>query len=358
MHRGERRNGVPGIALDGMTACCEPLPVLPFRTLLVVALFLALRPSPTVAETRTDSTVLALRQEARALAPHVRTPLARALLAATAALPPPPTRTVYFDSSRAACYTESEAQALSDSARSRLARRVLDGRYYYRGRYGSPLNYVRAIEVAGQAGLESLEGKRVLDFGYGRAGHLRLLASMGADVVGIDVDPILRALYAEPGDQGPVPGFKGRGGTLRLLDGSFPADSSIWAAVGGDYDLILSKNTLKGGHELSQRIRETGIVNLGVMDPVFVREIYARLKPGGWFLIYVLSSPQGNGGCPFPEPMLRAEGFEVLAYDADDSPGAHAMRRAQSHLWDPAAVDSGPTLIGTYTLARRPAHSR
>jgi len=50
----------------------------------------------------------------------------------------------------------------------------------------------------------SVDGKRILDFGYGTVGHLRLLASLGADMVGVEVDPLLRALYSAPGDQGAI----------------------------------------------------------------------------------------------------------------------------------------------------------
>src|SRR5207249_4308788 len=87
------------------------------------------------------------------------------------------------------------------------------------------------------------------DFGYGYLGHLRLLASLGFDAVGVEVDPMLDALYAEPGDQGSIPGFGGaRAGSLHVLHGRFPADAAVTRAVGSGYDVIVSKNVLKKGY--------------------------------------------------------------------------------------------------------------
>jgi len=128
--------------------------------------------------------------------------------------------------------------------------------------------------------------------------------------------------------------------------------------VGNGYDLVLSKNTLKGGHEPSQRVAQSRIVNLGVSDSLFVQEIYARLNPGGWFLMYTLSSPQGNGHCPFSETMLRATGFDVVAYDQDDSPPAMAMLNALRLERGEPPIDPSDAVTGTYTLLRKPSVSR
>ncbi len=328
------------------------------RVLTVPVILLTLIPPHVHAAAPADSIVRALRDQARALTPLARTPLARSFLAATSALPTPSEKTVFFDPTAGLFYREAEIRSLPDSIRVRLQSRTYDGQYYYQTRYGSPLNYTRAIELVAQAGLTGLKGKRVLDFGYGRIAHLRLLASLGADVVGIDVDPILRALYADPGDQGMVPGFGGPDGSLHLVHGSFPADAEICAAVGDGYDLVLSKNTLKGGHGPGERAAQRRIINLGVSDSVFAREIYARLNPGGWFLMYTLSGPRGNGGCPFSENMLRATGFDVVAYDRDDSPLALAMRNAVNPDRGKSSTTPSEVVTGTYTLARKPGGPR
>ena len=49
---------------------------------------------------------------------------------------------------------------------------------YYTTKYGSPLAYSRPIDLLGQAGLQDVSGRKILDFGYGTVGHLRLLAGM------------------------------------------------------------------------------------------------------------------------------------------------------------------------------------
>src|SRR5205823_1475983 len=119
-----------------------------------------------------------------------------------------------------------------------------DEEVYYNTKYGSPLSYSRPIDLLASRGVSFAPKTKLLDFGYGYVGHLRLLAGLGLDANGIDVDPMLRALYAEDGDQGVVDGK----GTVRLLDGEFPKDPRVVAAVGGGYDVILSKNVLKKGY--------------------------------------------------------------------------------------------------------------
>ena len=134
----------------------------------------------------------------------------------------------------------------------------VDETFYYTTKYGSPLAYSRPIDLLGQAGLEDVSGRKVLDFGYGTVGHLRLLAGLGADVTGVNVDPMLRALYCSPRRPGDHQEPRGRDGRLRLIDGRFPADATVKKAVGGDYDLILSKNTLKRGYVHPERPVEPG----------------------------------------------------------------------------------------------------
>src|SRR5262249_53062441 len=151
---------------------------------------------------------------------------------------------------------------------------------------------------------------RILDFGYGTIGHLRLLAGLGAEVTGVDVDPMLRALYSAPEDQGIVKSRRGREGRLRLIDGQFPADKTVKTLVGEGYDLIISKNTLKRGYVHPERpVDPRRLLGLGVADDTFVKALYDALKPGGRVMIYNICpapSPPGqpyknwaDGRCPF-----------------------------------------------------------
>ena len=147
----------------------------------------------------TSSTLRALREQAAALRPLFREKLVAEFLDAVPGLPTLGPRTVAFDSARTRYWSTAEQTALSEAERAPLLTRTLGESFYYNTRYGTPLAYSRALEVLSDAGLRSLKGLRIADFGYGTAGHLRLLAGLGAEVTGIEVDPLLRALYSEPG---------------------------------------------------------------------------------------------------------------------------------------------------------------
>jgi SAM-dependent methyltransferase len=326
-----------------------------FLFLLPVA---GLQPAGGAADT---TAVGRLRAEADSLRPLARSPLGRAFLAATAELPSVKPRAVWRDSSRTRAWSEAEARALPDSARARLVRRELDEAFYWNTRYGTPLAYLRAIEVLAEHGLADLRGRRIADFGCGTVGHLRLLASLGADATGIDVDPLLRALYAEPGDLGQV-----GEGRVRLVVGRWPGEPRMRDEVGERLDLFLSKNTLKRGYiHPAEPVDSRMLVQLGVEDSVFVSELFRVLRPGGRMLIYNLSPvpappgkpylPWADGRCPFPEALWRAAGFHVLAFDRDDSPAARAMGHALG--WDRGGspMDLERDLFATWSLFEKPA---
>ncbi len=293
-----------------------------------------------------SAAVSKLRADADALRPLVRSPLARGFLDATAHLTAKSPRTVWRDSSRTTWWSDREAHALPDSVRAQLVSRELDETFFWNTRYGSPLAYVRALEFASRFGLTSFEGKRVADFGCGMVGQLQLMASLGADAVGIDVDASLRALYSEPGDLGEM----GRG-RVRLAIGQWPAEPALVREVGEGIDLFLSKNTLKNGYlHPAEEVNPRMLVHLGVSDSAFVAQLARSVKRGGLVVIYNLSPapappgkpyiPWADGRCPFPREMWEAHGFDVLAFDEDDGPAARAVGRALG--WD--AGESGVKL--------------
>jgi hypothetical protein len=317
--------------------------------------------SPTRATGRDTTIVGELREESIALRPLTKSLAALAFLDSTRALPRPGYRTLYMDSSLAHLYSEPQARALGADAKAKLIPRTLDDKFYYNTRYGTPLAYARPLDLVGQQGVKSFAGWHIMDFGYGGIGHLRLLASLGANVVGIDVDPLLPVLYSMPGDQGAVPGH---GGKITLVDGHFPADTAVAAKVGGGYDLFLSKNTLKHGYIHPTRPAEKRqLVDLGVDDSTFVVAVRNILKPGGYAMIYNLSPalskdnqpyrPWTDGHDPFPRSLWENTGFEVIAYDQVDDDAARAMGKALK--WDEG--DSGMNLtsdlFGRYTLVRK-----
>jgi SAM-dependent methyltransferase len=322
--------------------------------------------APTAGAGAADTTALGrLRADARALRPQARSSLGRKFLDATAALAPARARAVWRDSSRTHAWSDREARALPDSVRARLVRREYDETFYWNTRYGSPLAYFRPLEILAAEGTTDVHARRVADFGCGMIGQLRLLALLGADATGIDVDPMLAALYAEPGDLGPVPGTRATRGRTDLVIGQWPGDSTTRGRVGGRYDLILSKNTLKNGYiHPEQPVDPRMMVHLGVSDGEFVAALYGALRPGGRVLIYNLCPapappgkpyiPWADGRCPFPDSSWRAAGFRALAFDRDDSEAARAMGHALG--WDRGEnpMDLTHDLFATWSLFEKP----
>jgi SAM-dependent methyltransferase len=313
-----------------------------------------------------ETPVLALRREAAALEPLVRSQLARDFLAATAGLSSIAPRKLYLDETRKIYQTEEAARSLSPQERQLLKTVPIDESYYYYTKYGSPLAYTRPLDLLGQAGLEDVSGRKILDFGYGTIGHLRLLAGLGADVTGVDVDPMLPALYGAPQDQGLIKSWRGREGRIRLINGRFPVDETIRKSVGASYDLIISKNTLKRGFVHPERpVDPRRLLNLGMEDAQVVREFYQALKPGGRLLIYNLCpapSPPGKpyknwaeGRSPFPKEVWETAGFRIIEFDRDDS---ETIRRFAHALgWDQgeSPIDLATDLFALYTLIEKPS---
>ena len=335
----------------------------------VLALLVAgvVTPAPVTADAAPDTSALGrLRADASALRPLIRSRLALDFLAATDSLPRVTPRVVWRDSARTRAWTDAEARALPDSTRARLVRREYDETFYWNTRYGSPLAYVRALEILAEHGLASVAGRRLADFGCGMVGQLRLLATLGVEAMGVDVDPLLRALYAEPGDLGPVRGAAGAAGRVGLAIGRWPGEEAMRKQVGENYDLFLSKNTLKNGYiHPAQPVDPRMTVQLGVSDSAFVAAVHRMLRPGGRVLIYNLCPapappgkpyiPWADGRCPFPESSWRAAGFRVVAFDRDDSPAARAMGRALG--WDrgESPMDLEHDLFATWSLFEKPA---
>ena len=135
---------------------------------------------------------------------------------------------MWVDGATRAAWSDAPVARLPPERRATLTRRELDAAFYWETNYGSPLSYVRAVDVLAAAGLAELSGKRVVDFGYGTVGQLRLMATLGADAIGVDVNPLLPALYSGPADQGPV----GRGHVTPSRGDGRPSAASAprWAA--------------------------------------------------------------------------------------------------------------------------------
>jgi SAM-dependent methyltransferase len=322
--------------------------------------------APPPAETAPDP-VQILNHEAAALSPLAASGLARAFLNGTAALPIPTARTLLRTKDRSACYTPEQAAALSQSVRSTLTEKTYPPSFYYTTGYGSPLVYARVLDLLAEHGVSSVAGKKLLDFGYGTIGHIRLLASLGCDAHGVDVEPVFQALYAQPQDQGEVPGINGaHPGRITLHGGRWPAERSIVRDVGNRYDIITSKNTLKRGYIHPARPADPRtLVHLGVDDGTFLRNVYDALNPGGVFLIYNLSPaqapsdkpyiPWADGQCPFPRELLERSGFQVIEFDHEDREPALDYWMALGFNQGKSREETAKDLFVWYTLCRKPA---
>jgi SAM-dependent methyltransferase len=302
-----------------------------------------------------------LPAEARQLQRLARTALGQAFLKAAASAPSYVARTVYRRGKAREWLDAAAFARLSAADRRAWTPMKIDEDTYQGLFYGSPMAYLLPLERLGEAGFGSLSGKRVADFGHGGIGQLRLFAELGAEAVGIDVDPLQPVLYSAPADQGP---FGKSGGSVKLVHGRFPADSKVVSAVGGGYDLFLSKNTLKRGYiHPAQKVDPRMLVNLGVDDAAYLKAVASVLKPGGWFVIYNLSPapnavgkpylPWSDGRCPFSAADLAAAGFEILVRDGVDDQAARALGAALG--WDkpPAKMKLADDLFALVTIARK-----
>jgi SAM-dependent methyltransferase len=323
----------------------------------IVLLLAAVAPSDSAAKPQQS----ALPAEARKLRPLAKSDLGRAFLQAAAAAPPYAPRTVYRRGKAREWLGAAAFARLPAADRAAWTPVTIDEDTYQGLFYGSPLAYLLPLERLGSAGFGGLRGKRVADFGHGGIGQLRLFAELGAQAVGIDVDPLQPVLYAAPADQGPV----GKaGGSVKLVHGRFPADPKVVKAVGGGYDLFLSKNTLKRGYiHPEKKVDPRLLVDLGADDPAFLKAVAAALKPGGWLVIYNLSPapnaagkpyrPWADGRCPFSARDLAAAGLETLVRDDVDDKAARALAAALG--WDkpPGNMKLADDLFALVTIARK-----
>jgi SAM-dependent methyltransferase len=314
---------------------------------------------PTVAPP--SPSIQRLLDDARSLSPLVRSRPGSQFLNATAELPAFIPRHGWRHERTRAYITTAGYDTVKPDERGLWRRADFDEDLYWNTRYGSPLVYARVIDIMAQHGLSDFAGSRVLDYGYGHIGHLRLMASLGAEVVGVDVDSLLPSLYSLPTDQGIIRGPRGRVGSIQLVNGRWPAQTARQVADG--FDWIISKNTLKRGYVKPDRAGVRAQVDLSVPEAEFLRQIHRALKPGGKFLIYNISPAQNppdkpylahaDGRPPFTRAALEAAGFQVLAYDVRDDDAARNFGRVLG--WDRLSppIDLERGLFAQYTLVSR-----
>jgi hypothetical protein len=310
------------------------------------------------------STIDQMKQEAKDMAPQAPASLAKSLLAGFGCLEPITPMVVHYNKETRAALSDAEASKMTEEQRKGFQKRDVDDQFYYFTRYGTPVAFVRPMEIIGESGVSSPYGLKLLDFGFGSIGQLRALALMGAHVTGVEVDPLLQLMYAkEPGKiKRCAAAGEGPDGSITLAYGQFPKDPAVVKQVGGGYDVFVSKNTLKRGYiHPEQEVDPRMLVHLDVSDEVFLKAVYDALKPKGLFLIYNLCpapakpgepyKPWADGRSPFDEATFRKVGFEVLAMDVDDTPAARKM--GETLGWgtkEQLATD----LFGVFTIVQKP----
>ena len=303
-----------------------------------------------------------LKQQAAALDPIVRSDLGRAFLVATSKLVEPSTRTVYRNREKGIAVTKRVYDAMGADEQAGLTPREYGSDFYYETGYGSPLVYVRLLELAAPHLARGARPK-VLDFGYGTIGQIQLLAHCGFDAHGVDVEPVFPALYSEPGDTGPM-----GGGAASVHCGQWPADEKVRSAIGGGFSLITSKNTLKNGYihpspPAGQTVDPKKMVHLGVGDEEFLARVHDALVPGGVFVIYNICPPQNppdkeyipwaDGASPFPRAMFEKAGFEVIAFDVRDDGWVLDCFEKLGYTEGKTREEAAKEFLCWYTIVRR-----
>jgi SAM-dependent methyltransferase len=330
-------------------------------------------PAPVVKETPRTAIQQQLINEATNLAPLATSEFSRRFLQATESLPAVATRVAFRDDNTREFFSPTETDSLPEERRKKLTRIELDEYRYYYTKYGTPLAYIRALDLSATQGINDWKGARILDFGYGSIGHLRLMASLGAHAVGVDPDSYLSALYREPSDQGavlPAHGLhRGVPGTITLAHGRWPKDAAIVekVTVGGPYQLMLSKNTLKRGYlKPERRVNKNQLIDLGVSDEAFLKSVHDALAPGGLLVIYNLAPkqahtdkpylPHADARSPFSREQFAQAGFTVISFDTEDHD--YVRRMGATLGWDKndrgeTISDLANNLFALYTIVRR-----
>jgi len=261
-----------------------------------------------------------------------------------------------------AVYTPSEARKLTEEELAEFRTVTYGPERYYATNYGSPIAYATALACAADAGMESFKFKRILDIGYGQLGQLEMLARCGAEVQGVEVDPVVHTLYRSTRLTDRVVAQGGTRGSVTLHMGEWFTDWDLRKEVGEGFDLILARNVLKHGYvQPEEPMEHFDPIDVGGDPETGATRLFEALRPGGIVVVYNLGGgpwrlEDGSYNAPadvrdpFGIEAWEAAGFEVLHFQAN---GSQQMREVGEALgWGTAEELSSYNVL--YTVVRRP----
>ncbi|MEZ6241530.1 MAG: hypothetical protein R3B57_00650 [Phycisphaerales bacterium] len=299
------------------------------------------------------------------LAPLVESKLAKEFLAETRALPSiEPFKIYVLPGSVPEGVTEAQYATLPEEGRQPLRPMMIQSQRYYQTIYGPPLTYARPLDLVGTVGgWDTLEGKKILDFGYGQIGQDRLMAQCGADVVGTDVASLLAALYERESDV-QVTGSTGKTGSMKLYQARWPAGDRAINLVGEGYDLFIARDVLRMGRMDPQADLEPAHrVSLGVYPDYFLSHLNRIMNTGGLVMIYNTGRyPPLDWGdlslgadirSPFSPEQWKDAGFELIKLDENDDEMMRQHAYALGLDKGKDAIDPERHVFVRYTLARK-----
>lgn len=259
-------------------------------------------------------------------------------------------------------YTPRQARDLSEEDLAEFRAVTFGPERYYATNYGSPIAYATALACAADAGIESFAFKRILDIGYGQLGQLEMLARCGAEVDGVEVDPVVHLLYASTRLTDTVVAEDGTRGRVSLHCGQWFRDWNFRKSVGKGYDLILARNVLKRGYvQPEEPMQGFDPIDVGGDAAMGAQIIYEALEPGGIAVVYNLGGgpwrlEDGSYNAPadvrdpFGREAWEAAGFEVLHFQTN---GSQLMREVGVALGWGSNEDLASYNV-LYTVVRRP----
>jgi hypothetical protein len=325
------------------------------QTLAATALVAVSSAAPSLTE---DHPLQSLLNDAEQLREIYTSPQAKQMLDQVEHLPVCEPRTIYASFRPNKAFNEDEYNNLSEEQQQKLRKLDITPIDYYSTFYGSPLVYARTLDLLHQHAPDfTINNTNIIDLGYGQLGQLRLWAQMGAHVTGIEIDPILTAIYDDCQAVGDLE--EPNTGSLTLIEGSWPNEESARTQVGDGYDLFISRNLLKRGYVKPEKLNPNFPPPVGweMSDAEMLGHLYDILSPGAIVIIESLGpkpdpqKPWSDISNPWPESAWTKAGFQILAHDQDESTYARTMGAALG--WD-ERMNLETDLFAVYSMYRKP----